>query len=223
MRKLFTAGAANPKIAKSDKQGEYLTLILHLRPSKKTCPWSTKGCLAACLNTAGRGACHNVQDSRQWKTDLFYNDNKTFRAMIEKEIVAHIRKCDKLGKLPAVRMNGTSDIDWDIEWPGFFVKYSQVQFYDYTKSVARAIMSRPKNYHITFSRSEKNADKLLGIAAAGTNIAVVFDEVPKRWAGMPVFSGEDNDLRFLDPAKHIIGLRAKGKARKDRSGFVVKG
>jgi hypothetical protein len=35
-----------------------------------------------------------------------------------------------------------------------------------------------------------------------------------------VFNGDESDLRFLDPQGVIVGLYAKGKAKKDTSGFV---
>jgi hypothetical protein len=50
----------------------------------------------------------------------------------------------------------------------------------------------------------------------------VFDEVPKTWEGMEVISGDEHDLRFKDPRGKIVGLEAKGKAKQDDSGFVVK-
>jgi hypothetical protein len=36
----------------------------------------------------------------------------------------------------------------------------------------------------------------------------------------PVINGDETDLRFLDAKGVIVGLRAKGKARKDTTGFV---
>jgi hypothetical protein len=39
---------------------------------------------------------------------------------------------------------------------------------------------------------------------------------------MTVFDGDDTDLRFLDPTGVIVGLKAKGRARKDTSGFVIR-
>ena len=50
----------------------------------------------------------------------------------------------------------------------------------------------------------------------------MFDEIPTSWEGMDVISGDDHDLRFTDPHSKIIGLQAKGKAKQDNSGFVVK-
>ena len=59
-----------------------------------------------------------------------------------------------------------------------------------------------------------------------TNIAVVFStkrsgELPKTWKGRKVIDSDLHDLRLLDKKGVICGLRAKGKARKDKSGFVV--
>jgi hypothetical protein len=44
--------------------------------------------------------------------------------------------------------------------------------------------------------------------------------MPATYNGLPVFNGDDSDLRFLDPKGVIVGLYAKGRARKDTSGFV---
>ena len=57
--------------------------------------------------------------------------------------------------------------------------------------------------------------------AQGMNVAVVFRELPESYLGMPVISGDEDDLRFLDPPRYIVGLRAKGRAKKDTTGFVV--
>jgi hypothetical protein len=56
---------------------------------------------------------------------------------------------------------------------------------------------------------------------AGGNVAAVFKTIPKTWKGFPVVDGDETDLRFLDGKNVIVGLKAKGKAKKDTSGFVV--
>ena len=88
----------------------------------------------------------------------------------------------------------------------------------------------PENYHLTFSRSETN-DFLCDIALRrGGNVAMVFKDYDKVIADgyynyngkmYQVVDGDKNDLRFLDSKNCIIALKAKGKARKDSSGFVV--
>jgi hypothetical protein len=60
----------------------------------------------------------------------------------------------------------------------------------------------------------------------GENVAVVFsskkgEDLPVTWQGREVIDGDLHDLRFLDGKNKVVGLRAKGKARKDGSGFSV--
>jgi hypothetical protein len=59
----------------------------------------------------------------------------------------------------------------------------------------------------------------------GYNVATVFgikksQPMPETYNDVPVFNGDDSDLRFLDPKGVVVGLYAKGKAKKDTSGFV---
>jgi hypothetical protein len=56
------------------------------------------------------------------------------------------------------------------------------------------------------------------------NAAVVFREAMTKptWSGLPVVNGDADDLRILDPkGGNIVALYAKGKAKRDTSGFVV--
>ena len=50
---------------------------------------------------------------------------------------------------------------------------------------------------------------------------MVFDRRPEQWYGWPVINGDEHDLRFLDPEGVIVGLTAKGRAKQDKTGFVV--
>jgi hypothetical protein len=98
--------------------------------------------------------------------------------------------------------------------------FPEVQFYDYTKINNRKV-SHIKNYHLTFSKADGNdMDTRLAISN-GMNVAVVFKSVPETYLGRPVINGDETDLRFLDPRGVIVGLKAKGKAKKDTTGFVV--
>jgi hypothetical protein len=60
----------------------------------------------------------------------------------------------------------------------------------------------------------------------GKNVAVVFstkkgENLPETWKGYNVVDGDKDDLRFLDPSNSIVGLRSKGKAKNDKTGFVI--
>jgi hypothetical protein len=225
--KLLTVNG-NPKIAKGDKQGQYLTAILHLSPANlsgfEVCPKRSEGCTASCLNTAGRGGIFkSIQDARKAKTLFFFNDRNGFLAQLKKEIAAFERKCAKLGVKPAVRLNGTSDIVW--EQFDVIQAFPNVQFYDYTKIAARFRINwmLPKNYRLTFSLSENNQKDAEMVLENGGNVAAVFrtKEMPPAWLGARVVNGDATDLRFLDPSGVVVGLSAKGKAKKDQSGFVI--
>ena len=100
-----------------------------------------------------------------------------------------------------------------------------LQFYDYTKNpnrIAANLEGRmPANYHLTFSRSEENDKVALSILQSGGSVAIVFTALPAAFAGAPVVNGDETDLRFLDPRGCVVGLKAKGRAKRDESGFVV--
>jgi len=132
------------------------------------------------------------------------------------------------------RLNGTSDLSWEKYevvrngevFTNIFAAFPDVQFYDYTKVIGRKVAGI-SNYHLTFSMADGNYLDCKRAVEEGLNIAVVFGikkgtAMPKKFfnSNMAVFNGDDSDLRFLDPKNSIIGLYAKGKAKKDTSGFV---
>ena len=46
-------------------------------------------------------------------------------------------------------------------------------------------------------------------------------DIPKTFKGLEVIDGDEHDMRFLDKDNVVVGLKAKGKARNDYSGFVI--
>jgi hypothetical protein len=230
--KLLTTG--NPKTVKGLAKG-FLSFILHLAPDKLSgynmCPMASAGCRFGCLNTAGRGGFDpRIQKARIRKTLQYMEQRDTFMAQLVKDIRSGIRSANRKGLTPVFRLNGTSDVRWEtvpvtvdgVVYPNIMSAFATVQFYDYTKIPNRKNL--PANYHLTFSRSETN-DAL--IPTVPYNTAVVFSTrkgvaLPDTYMGMTVVDGDDTDLRFLDTPNVIVGLRAKGKAKKDDTGFVVK-
>jgi hypothetical protein len=215
---------ANPKIQKGTKMG-YLSFILHLAPSdlsgKNTCPKATKGCIAACLNTAGRGGMFKrgettnvIQKARIRKTNYFFNDRAGFLADLAADIRKGIKFAEKQGLTPVFRLNGTSDLSW--EKYGIIEQFPTVQFYDYTKVLGRKV-AHLQNYHLTFSKADGNDSDVAEALLQGMSVVAVYDKIP---AGVP--SADETDLRFLDPRGIMLGLKAKGRAKKDYSGFVIR-
>ncbi len=232
---LLTSG--NQKILKGEKLG-YITKGIHLAPANlsgfEVCQWRSKGCTASCLNTAGRGQMNTIQQSRIAKTKLFFEQKMDFFAKLSKEISSSIKSALKKEMQAVFRLNLTSDLMWekekDTEGLTIFERFKDTQFYDYTKSFQRMAKflgehsEFPKNYHLTFSRSENNDAKCQMVLAMGGNVAVVFrNQLPKTWKGFEVVNGDDTDLRFLDKRGVVVGLIEKGKAKKDESGFVLEG
>lgn len=221
---------ADPKTAKSNEAGAgYYTAILYLAPAKlsgfNTCA-SAVDCIAGCLHTAGNPIYLPAKEkARIGRTRLFFKMRVVFFILLILEIVAFVAKCKRLGLKPAIRLNGTSDIVWEKVAPWLFTMFPEVTFYDYTKHEKRVASgwALPPNYSLTFSRQLANDDKLAGIVAIGGNVAVVFrtKALPATFRGFPVINGDATDLRFLDPKGVIVGLSAKGLAKKDTSGFVV--
>lgn len=217
----------NAKTTKGEKL-DILTGILYLAPAKisgyEVCPQRSIGCTLACLYTAGMGIFSNVQKARINKTKMFFENREEFLKLLRKDIVALEKKATKLNMKPAVRLNGTSDINW-VRF-NIMEEFPNVQFYDYTKVVKHLTKNIP-NYNITFSRNEANDDDCREALRKGFNVAVVFstkkgDSLPTTWQNYPVVDGDETDVRFLDNSGSIVGLRAKGEAKKDRLGFVIK-
>lgn len=216
---------------------EYITAIMYLAPWKQavagfnSCPEAERaGCVEACLFKAGRGQMSNVEAARVRKTEWFVQDREGFMLQLIKDIQRFVRYCEKRGAKPCVRLNGTSDIRWELVKAGSFANvfeaFPNVQFYDYTK-IANRRVAHIENYDLTWSysaASQAYAAQAEKAKAHGMNIAVVFREkggIPAHFLGLPTHDGDADDLRFLDPRGVVVALYAKGPAKKDTTGFVI--
>ena len=224
--------SGNSKTRKGEKKG-FTTYGIHLAPASlsgfNVCDSSSAGCRWACLNTAGRGAMTSVQRARIKKTLFFFKDKQKFLADLWVEITKSIKSSAKKGMTPCFRLNLTSDLPWEkIKFNGQSVMeaFPDVQFYDYCKSPERMTKfvngEMPANYHLTFSRSETNGALALAFLKSGGNVAMVFRKsLPATYFGHEVIDGDETDLRFLDGKGKIVGLKEKGLAKKDETGFVL--
>ena len=224
--------SGNSKTRKGEKKG-FTTYGIHLAPASlsgfNVCDSSSAGCRWACLNTAGRGAMTSVQRARIKKTLFFFKDKQGFLAELWAEVAKSIKSAASKNMIPCFRLNLTSDLPWEkIKFNGQSVMeaFPNVQFYDYCKSPERMTKfvngEMPKNYHLTFSRSETNGALALAFLRSGGNVAMVFRKsLPATYYGHEVIDGDETDLRFLDGSGKIIGLKEKGLAKKDATGFVL--
>tara|TARA_R110000823_G_scaffold293118_1_gene411938 strand:+ start:296 stop:1018 length:723 start_codon:yes stop_codon:yes gene_type:complete len=231
VKNLLSKGSTNAKTVKNSIK----TFILYLAPHNLNnkgitlCKDASPGCIASCLNTAGRGAFSNVQLSRINKANFYVSDKKVFLAQLLKEIKKEIKKASDKNEKIAFRLNGTSDIDFLYLLDKHFnfnvdlLTYDKVYFYDYTKSLPRAKRYQNyRNYTLTFSKSETNQDQVSEALNLGINVAAVFSgDLPKKYKGTKVVDGDKSDLEMINFKNIILGLKAKGKAKKDTSGFVI--
>ena len=171
-----------------------------------------------------RGETTNmIQQARIRKTRYFFGNRAGFMNDLVKDINSAIRQAGRLGLTPVIRLNGTSDLSWEkysvMGAENIFALFPQIQFYDYTKVLGRKVAHLP-NYHLTFSAADGNDADVAKAIAQGMNVAMVFDKLPETYMGKTVVDADEDDLRFLDPKGVIMGLKAKGRAKKDTTGFV---
>jgi len=228
----------NAKTIKGEKLG-YMTYILYMSPfkanskGKNVCSHASKGCVESCLFSSGFGGMYiNVNKGRVAKTEYFLSSRIEFLNQLKNEIEKIIIK-NKDKAIPTIRLNGTSDLPYENfrifeGGKNIFEVFPQIQFYDYTKNYLRFDRELPKNYHLTFSRSETNNNKAMEILRKGFNVAMVFNTLPKTYMGYEVINGDIDDLRFLDKKGVIVGLKYKKMTGKgadntkgNSSGFVI--
>jgi len=220
---LLDTGNGNTKIAKTNRGGLYRVASLSLMPDRILCPGSkAAGCFEGCLKGAGRGRFDNVAAGRQWRSDLWHQDQGQFLERLINELGNFSKLCQKNGITPAARLNTISDIPF--EKFGIPELFPEIYFYDYTKRAAR-LNKTPDNYRLMFSYSGRaQYQNQVQIAlGAGVPIAAVFrDQLPGSFLGRPVIDGDKSDLINSKAGPVIIGLKAKGAlAKADQSGFVI--
>ena len=229
---LISTPDANPKTAKNEKFG-VLTSPLHLAPASlsgfNVCAKSTQACRDVCLHTAGNPAyMAGKERARVAKTKLYFGDREAFLRLLIADMAWLSHKAENLGLKAGLRLNATSDIPFETvrydDTPILeFARAADIHVYDYTKIVKRA-MAQP--YHLTFSRTEDNWKDCAKVLRAGGNVAAVFrvtksQPLPDTWCGFEVINGDESDWRPGDKPGTVVGLKAKGKAVHDTSGFVI--
>lgn len=246
---------ANAKTVKGQKKG-YQTAVLYLAPyvssGYQVCPMAEKaGCWRTCLNTAGRGGMpiggtftspggielpnNAIQHARIRRTKMWIEKKAEFLELLEHEIELHLRGAKRNGLTPTIRLNGTSDIQWERvrvrDGKTFMALFPDVQFYDYTKIAKRLYdLTRPQNYYLCLSGSLADANyhkRCVQACKDGhSTVWVARDETVKarllsQMTASPAVDGDEHDLRFLDPKGAYVVLRAKGSAKKELDGFVL--
>jgi hypothetical protein len=225
---------SNRKFEKSSGAASgYLATGVTLAPGNlsghEVCQWRTKGCFGGCvMHFAGQRVMEPSRERAVRLTNWLFNHRESFESQLRDDIRLHIKRAEKEGKTPTIRLNAASDLDW----LHIIREFPAVVFYDYTKSRKRMAAfiagELPPNYSLTFSASERSTPELLReILDAGGNVAMVFDvpywpqsglygalQKTKTIAGkrVRVVDGDTHDIRLpsIDGRGVIVGLRLKG-------------
>ena len=229
VKNLLSKGSTNAKTSKNPETTYILYLAPYTQNSKKIniCPKASAGCAASCLFSAGRGSFSNVIQSRVNKTEYYLHDKEKFILQLAGELVKINKKASKETNQTLIRLNGTSDLDFVYllkKYANFDISnYNNLHFYDYTKILGKVKKYiNHKNYTLTFSRAEDNEAETIQALNIGSNVSAVFSgDLPKTYKGFTVVDGDKTDSEMLAFKGLILGLKAKGKARKDTSGFVI--
>ena len=236
-KNLLSKGSTNAKTSKNSLD----TFILYLAPATQNskgadlCPYRSKGCTAACLFTAGRGKFGSVKDARINRTEFLLADSKTFLSQLALELKAINKRYLKKGQTAAIRLNGTSDRDFIYllkKKCGLDVfKLDALKFYDYTKDHHRIKRYKGTDYVLTYSRAEDNEAQALEVLKNNGIVSAVFaDTLPAIYKGFQVIDGDASDDQMINLKRYlsnaggkgiILGLKAKGDAKKDTTGFVI--
>jgi len=226
------------KMLHSKKESHQYTYIIYLAPAKtsgyQVCPNSTPECRMGCLATSGHAGMElvagtdRIKNARIKKTRLFFEDQDYFMEWVIEEIKKAKRKAEKDGYFFSVRLNGTSDIDWqNVKFKGYniFEIFPDILFYDYTKNIKKYI-GKPENYHLTYSYTGRNWDKCKALLEEGHNVAVVFNVkneklLPQMYKGYQVINGDLTDYRIADAKGIIIGLKWKRIGDKEAEKYVL--
>jgi len=220
---LLTSFSAKLDKSQSD---EWLNAVMYLDPgfNKSVCKGRSKGCYESCLVNSGRMGMAMAVNARRNRTDRLFNQRDLFMIQLKGEIASKFAQAKKQGKKLAIRLNGTSDIDWSEVYNTF----PMIQFYEYTKRPDLAKkLSILDNVDVTFSKHENHSSTAVKkVLDSGVNVAVVFNgKVPSTYIDVKVIDGDKHDRRFEDDKGRIIGLKLKGtnkvKELAIQSGFAV--
>jgi len=175
------------------------------------------------------GVFQTTQDARVRKTIEFVENRPEFLATVAQDLFELERRAEKESLRPCARLNVFSDFVWESIAPVFFEYFRGIQFYDYTKGLARfrRFLSGglPDNYHLTFSRSEETPDSTVSeLLAEGAIVSALGSEgaIQARFPEARILNGDMHDLTFLHPKGTLLALSAKGKAKHDQTGFVIR-
>jgi len=225
---------SNLKTNKNLIKHNVATISLNLAPFKESIMFNVCShageCAFICLNESGHNRFPSHKVARISRTEFLFLNPDGFTKKLFRELDNFKKWCDKNGHGMAARLNCLSDLVWEVKLPEVFERYPDCIFYDYTKIPGRYQKfldgKLPSNYHLTYSlsgESEESWNNALHYLGQGGTVAIVsHDEAPETYKGYPVVNGDESDARWKEKGCWVW-LKAKGKAAKSKSKFVVGG
>lgn len=173
-----------------------------------TCGSETKGCSAVCLRESGRmGKIPGVGHAPHVRTNFLVQEPAHYLGLLNHSIARHEALARRMDKESIVRLNGTSDIDYD-QLPSGSVLiggHPRTTFSEYTKHGTRDVLphetpSPYKNYYRIHSLNENTtAGRIRQITETGANVTAPF------YVGGKNFTMPD-DMRITDKHGDSVDL-----------------
>lgn len=236
--------SANSKLKKAI--GRYRAIGLAMAPWKfagagNLCGAASAGCVEACNGLwSGMNVTSSTRFALIGRARLYLEFRELFLRKLRDELRAFERLCIRTGRIPAVRLNVSTDIPFEKIAPGIFAEFKRTRFYDYTAYTVQIRGILPPNYQLCHSWKETTTFAYVSATiAAGRNIVMPFDSAyaPQRKLfgalpalvifrcretgrelSVPVVNGDKHDIRMrqTDGAGVCVGLHGKsGRGRVD--------
>lgn len=213
---------SNQKLMKNE---DILIFSLALAQSNlsgiNVCCWSSPECRANCVGKNGNNGFPKTMQAKIAKTRFLFEFPDEAGILLAHFWERAETKGQHLGKEIGGRLNTFSDINWIKTAPWIFSRFENINFYDYTKDWNREAIYKDgsivKNYHLTYSASERTTDdEIVSFLEQGKNVAVIFYDwrnLPSDYLGYQVVDGDKDDIRWKDPVGVIVGLKRKGSMK----------
>lgn len=240
--------SANSKLRKlPGRAGRYRAIGLAMAPAaysgRELCVWRTEGCTASCNGFwSGMNVTASTRLALIGRALLFNYFREVFAEKLRAELRNFAKLCARLGLIPAVRLNVSTDVVWEKILAGIFSEFSTIRFLDYTKALPKHRPQLPANYSLVHSFNERTTTAdVESIVAAGRNVVIAFDSAyaPSRglWGALPktvrftddagrdftlpVVNGDRHDLRLVDMDGRGVVVGLHGKSGRNRVGRAV--
>lgn len=244
--------SANSKLKKAIRR--FRAIGLAMAPWKfagggNLCGAASTGCIDACNGLwSGMNVTPSTRFALIGRARLYLEFRALFVEKLREELRNFEKLCRRTGRVPAVRLNVSTDIPYEKTLRDLFTEFPGIRFYDYTAYAPTVRATLPANYQICHSWKEHTTFQYVSdVISAGRNIVVPFDSsyapARKLFGALPekvvfrckatgqeiavsVVNGDAHDIRMAttDGRGVCVGLHGKsgrGKvAAAVESGFM---